>query len=99
MDKLTKLDTKAFNDAIEAIDAIDKLYIEKREGVLKQSDKLLDSWKGSAKDRFKIYYDGFSEKLTMEMQLFTEIKDALASMRQAYIDADEALATSLKSEE
>ena len=96
---MERLDTSAFDEALTEISNIKTFFDSSVEEMISTLNTLKENWSGEAGHKFDVFYTAFKTKMTVDMSTITTLEENLTSIRQAYLDADQALADSFNVEE
>lgn len=94
-----RLDTGAFSDVAANVTLIKESFETNKNLVTSAVNNLLENWSGDAKDKFKIYYDGIVERMTMNMETIEAIATNINESKKAYEEWDNSLKAQFVGEE
>jgi len=90
------IDTKLFDETINAFRSAIEKYREARERIFNATDKLVKTWEGEGEEAFERAYTILKTKLDDEEDNLRTIAENLEDMRQSYRDWDSSIAKQIK---
>ncbi len=93
-----RLNTDAFLDVMTAMDEAISEFSTVRDSVERSTESLLSNWDGQAKSSFEDAWDTLKLYMSNENDMLEVMKEDLESIRTAYMDWDDSMASSIEGE-
>ncbi len=93
-----RLNTDAFLDVMTAMDEAISEFSTVRDSVERSTESLLSNWDGQAKSSFEDAWDTLKLYMSNENDMLEVMKEDLESIRTAYMDWDDSMASTIEGE-